>query len=379
MMANRLINLRHTLHQQPEASGNENETSQLIIEELNKMQPAFMIENLGGFGILARFEPEGKIKQRILLRAELDAIAVNEETNLDYSSKSEGVMHGCGHDGHMTILIGVAEALQKNKLLNTEVSLLFQPAEETGEGAVEVLKDERFQELTFDHGYALHNLPGFEEGTVIVRDGVFASASVGVEISIKGKSSHAAFPEKGVNPSKCLTELMSNFLERFEMIGRKDETTKAVITYIRMGERAFGISPGSAKFGFTVRSSDDNLIDQEIEWYRKKIDVVRESFDGKIEMNLVEPFVSTINSVEGNRILSEAARTNGMKIEKLKTPFPWSEDFGSFREKFPITLFGLGAGLKHAPLHSEMYDFNDRLIMKGVELFTSIISLIDKD
>lgn len=378
-MVERLINLRHTLHHQPEYSGNEKETSQLIVEELKKLQPDFIIENLGGFGILARFLPEGKIKQKILLRAELDAIAVNEETNLDYSSKSEGVMHGCGHDGHMTILIGVAEALQKNRPLNTEVSLLFQPAEETGEGAVEILKDERFQELTFDHGYALHNLPGFEEGTVIMRDGVFACASVGVESSLKGKSSHAAYPEKGVNPSKNLTELMTNLLDRFETIGRKDETTKAVMTYIRMGERAFGISPGTAKFGFTIRSSDDNLIQQEIKWFRDKIDVVRESFDGKIEMNLVEPFVSTINSVEGNRILSKAAGLNGMKTEKLKTPFPWSEDFGSFREKFPITLFGLGAGLNHAPLHSEMYDFNDQLIMEGVELFTSIISLIDKD
>lgn len=377
-MTNKLINLRHNLHQKPELSGSERLTSRVIVDKLKKFEPDSIIENLGGYGVLARFNPRNKdVRHRIMIRAELDAIAVNEETEVDYRSETADVMHGCGHDGHMAILIGVAEILNQNRPGFTEINLLFQPAEETGEGAGKVLADNRFKALKIDHGYALHNLPGFDEGVIVIKDGVFACASVGVEITFRGRSSHAAYPEQGINPAASLTNFLSEIHGRFDKIRDIEKSTKAVTTYIHLGERAFGISPGIAKAGFTIRSADDDVITEEVEWFRKKINDLRGSFPGDIEIKVVEPFTSTVNNKSGNHILQRAATRLDMDFHYLNEPFPWSEDFGSFKNKFPITLFGLGAGLDHPPLHSEKYDFNDRLIEKGIELYTAMIELVD--
>ena len=379
-MTNKLISLRHKLHQQPELSGSESSTSQIVMDELKKFEPDSIIGNLGGYGVLARFDPKNEdVRQRILIRAELDAIAVNEETDVDYRSETADVMHGCGHDGHMAILIGVAEKLKQNRPGFTEITLLFQPSEETGEGAGKVLEDNRFKALKIDHGYALHNLPGFDEGAIVIKDGVFACASAGVEITFKGRSSHAAYPEQGVNPAAILTNFLSEIHDRFDKIRDIEKSTKAVTTYIHLGERAFGINPGVAKAGFTIRSADDHVITEEIEWIKKKINDLRGSFPGNIGINEVEPFASTVNSKTGNQVIQRAVTKLGMDIKSLHEPFPWSEDFGSFRTKFPITLFGIGAGLDHPPLHSEKYDFNDRLITKGIELYSTLIELIDED
>ena len=379
MNSSTLVNLRRKLHQHPELSGKESTTSKLIIDELEKYEPDQIMDGLGGHGVLAIFKPEkGDPDKHILLRAELDAIAVEEESKLDYRSESEGVMHGCGHDGHMAILMGVAETLKHKRLQNTAVYLLFQPAEEIGEGAEAVMKDKRFENLNIDHGFAMHNLPGFVEGTVILADDLFALASTGLAVTFKGRSSHAAYPEEGLNPVKHLIRMIDDLLERFESIRKRDTNAKAVVTYIRLGEKAFGVNPGVAKIGFTVRASDDRSIQEIVEWTRNKIESGMNSFDGKITFEVVEPFAATINSKEGNRVVERAVDQAGMKIEKLNKPFPWSEDFGSFRQKFPVTLFGLGAGIDHPPLHSERYDFNDHLIGKGVQIYSSILSVIDQ-
>lgn len=379
MNSGRLINLRKELHRHPELSGEESATSNKIILELTKYEPDQFIEGLGGNGILACFMPQnGAPDKRILLRAELDAIAVDEESNLDYRSESKGVMHGCGHDGHMAILIGVAETLSRNRPENTAVYLLFQPAEETGKGAEAVMKDRRFNQLCFDYGFALHNLPGFKEGEVILADGLFSLASAGFEITFKGKSSHAAYPEEGLNPVRYVMHFIEGLLDRFELIQKNDHHAKAVVTYIKLGKKAFGVNPGIANVGFTIRASEDDSIQEMAVWVKNKIESEMDSFEGEISFNLVEPFAATINSLNGTRIVEKSAVDAGIKIKKISEPFPWSEDFGGFREKFPVTLFGLGAGIHHPPLHSECYDFNDRLIEKGVQIYLSIIAMVDQ-
>lgn len=374
-----LIQLRQKLHQHPELSGTERATSETILHELSKHEPDQIMENVGGHGIVAVYHPKkGDPARTVLFRAELDAIAVNEESGRDYHSVKEGVMHGCGHDGHMAILTGVAQNLNRKRPENTAVYLLYQPAEETGQGAGAVLGDPRFDQLKIDHGFALHNLPGFEEGKVILADGLFALASTGIAITFKGRSSHAAYPEEGLNPVMHVTRLIDHFLDRFKPIQKRDPHAKAVVAYIRLGEIAFGVNPGVAKVGFTIRASDDRSIEEMTEWVGEHMDGGSIPFEGEISFEAVEPFAATINTKAGNRIVQKSAEAAGMATEKLRKPFPWSEDFGSFRRKFPVTLFGLGAGCDHPPLHSERYDFNDRLIQKGVQIYGSILSEMDQ-
>ena len=375
-MTENLIILRKELHRNPELSGNEKATAARITEELETCNPDKIMEGVGGCGVIARFSSgSDSAEKSILFRAELDAIAVDEETGLDHQSKKSGVMHGCGHDGHMAILIGLAHHLKQKRYENLDIYLLFQPSEETGEGAGRVLADDRFQKLKIDHAFALHNLPGFQEKRVQIKEGVFAAASVGVEVKFKGRSSHAAYPEKGSNPSACIAEFISLVNQKLEGFRDKNPLNKAVNTYIRLGEPAFGINPGIGELGFTLRSPSDDELDDAVQLVHETGQQMGDKFEGTVHVKTVEPFAATINSKEGVQLVKRAAHQEEVDIAELNEPFPWSEDFGEFRKKCPITIFGLGAGEDSASLHSEKYDFNDALIPVGVRLFKKIAEL----
>ena len=372
----RWIEIRKELHKFPELSGSEKQTSKRIYNLLSSFSPDELYSQVGGNGVMATFLSKNTgVKEAILFRAELDAIAVQEESKAGHASEKEGVMHGCGHDGHMVILLGLAEYLYLNPPVKYNVSLLFQPAEETGKGAAEVLNDPVFKRQTFKRAYALHNLPGFGENEVIIRKGVFAAASTGLEIAITGRSSHAAYPEQGSNPSGILGRLVTFISDGFEEFKQGGSVNKIVCTYAQMGNVAYGISPGRAQMGVTIRSSDDEELKRATERIRSRVYAEAESFDGKVTIKQIEPFSATICDETGTELVETVAKRIGLKTYVMDEPFPWSEDFGEFRKKCPITLFGLGTGENHPPLHSEKYDFNDRLIEAGVKLFAKLTTL----
>ena len=362
------------MHRNPEVSGEESSTAGWIASRLKKLKADQVWKNIGGSGVIALYKSRsGKAEQSLLFLAELDAIAVQEETGLKHESRNSGVMHGCGHDGHMTILLGLAHWLKKHRPEDKDVYLLFQPAEETGEGAERVMSDERFKRMHFDYAFALHNLPGFAERNIVTRKGLFAAASTGLEIIFKGKSSHAAYPEKGENPSIAIAKTI---LEVDSIAGpfREDHAlNKAVNTFIKLGEPAYGISPGNGRTGFTFRSVSDKSLSQIVDEVKKQVQKTERDFKGQINMKLVEPFCATVNDEKGVELIEQSAKENGYNIEQLNEAFPWSEDFGEFRKKCPIAIFGLGAGKDSAPLHSEMYDFNDSIIEAGINTFIGII------
>lgn len=372
-MESSLIDLRKELHQFPEISGQEEETSERIRNELGKLAPDEIRSGIGGYGILACFKCKNRDKKNILFRAELDAISVNEESDLAYKSMHKNVMHGCGHDGHMSILIGLAQRLNSSRPDNVDVYLLFQPSEETGEGAARVLEDPVFQKLSIDQGFALHNLPGFPEKTVVCKKKTFAAGSVGIEISVNGAYSHAAYPDRGINPSTVVAKLIRKIDSGMDSFRKEDEGNKLVCTFIKMGERAFGISPGKARIGYTIRSKSDEILEKAVGEIRKIILNIGHSFEGEINIKEVEPFRATVNSRQGVEIIKQVSEKKRYDYLTLEQPFPWSEDFGEFRRQFPITIFGLGAGENHPPLHSETYDFNDDLISVGIDMFAGIV------
>ena len=373
-MPKNLIEIRKQLHSLPELSGSEESTANLLSEYLQESNPDQIIKNVGGTGIIAEFlSSDPKNSRSILIRAELDAIAVEEDTGLNHQSQEKGVMHGCGHDGHMTILLALAQKLKDQRFDDKNVYLLFQPAEETGEGAEQVLSDSRFKDLKIDHAFALHNIPGEEENVVIVKNDVFAVASCGVEFVFTGKSSHAAHPEEGVNPSQAISNIVIEADKELAQFRNKDPLNKAVNTFIKLGEPAFGISPGTGRVGFTLRSKSDQELDKALNKLIRLVEKIDKSFQIDITHELKEPFAATVNSSKGNEVVKKSAGKLGLSIKELDAPYAWSEDFGEFRKKCPITLFGLGAGLQSAPLHSNKYDFNDNLISVGADLFYTII------
>ncbi|REL29110.1 amidohydrolase [Rhodohalobacter sp. SW132] len=366
----KLIRYRHELHAIPEISHKEEKTAAYIKEKLEQTDPDSIIDEIGGHGLVAIYngtDPEnGPV---LMIRAELDALAIEEQNEVSYKSEHTGRMHACGHDGHMAIVLGVAEWLRDHRPEKGKVMLLFQPAEETGEGAERMLSDPKFKEFHFDRGFALHNLPGYKKNTVYIRSKTFALASVGIKITLSGKSSHAAFPEEGINPSAALAELVNKLCEIQKKLSSSDDTRVLTITYLKVGEPAFGINPGQGEAGVTIRAETDDKAKQLYERVVKTIEEINNRFECEITHEESEPFAATVNDEDGVEKLKQVAKKQSINIEELDEPIRWSEDFGSFRKNGPITLFGLGAGEKHETLHSETYDFNDDLIACGAKTF----------
>jgi len=362
---------RKHLHKNPELSGNEKETSKYIAEVLQQFSPDKIITQLGGNGIAAIFNSEYS-NRTIMFRAELDALPITESNEFSYKSKTTGISHKCGHDGHMTILLGLAARL-KQKKIEAHIILLFQPAEETAGGAEKILKDKRFNFIKPDHVFALHNLPGFTKGSIILREGIFSSTSLGLIITLEGETSHAGHPENGNNPVTAMTSIIN---ELTILPSKFREYALITIIYAKLGEIAFGTSPGKAVIMATFRAhtkEDLTKLQNKAETYIRDV-----SAKQKLKLNIkwVEYFPEIVNDNDCVDLVSKAAKKLNKKVIYRENPFTWTEDFSYFTQKIKGAFFGLGAGKNHAQLHNSDYDFPDEIIEDGVNVFWYIIEEI---
>lgn len=372
----RVVKFRKDLHKYPELSGNEKETAKLIVNYISDLNPDEIIENIGENGIAVVFKgnEEGS---SVLFRADMDALPIIETNSFDYKSQNDGVSHKCGHDGHMAILAGLAEVFSKNRPEQGQAILLFQPAEENGEGARKVLEDEKFKKLNIDYAFALHNLPGFPKGEVILKKDTFSAASKGVIIKLSGKTSHAAEPENGISPAIA----MSNIVRELTLLpneNRFDDFTLVTVVHARLGEIAFGTSPGEAEVMATVRSYSNK--DMQVLTERIETIVKENSFRYGLKFNIsyAEEFPAMVNNNELVVKLNDIASKNGINVKELNAPFRWSEDFAYFTQQYPGILFGLGCGEDHPQLHNPDYDFPDDIIENGVKIFHDIFNKISQ-
>ena len=369
-MNKEIINLRHDLHKHPEVSNNEFETSKRISEFINALNPDEEIP-LGKTSKVFIFDSKEEGKT-VVFRCELDALPINENSSLDYTSVNKDVAHSCGHDGHMAILSALAQKISKNRPKKGKVILLFQAAEEVEQGARDVVENEEFQSLKPDYMFGLHNVPGKDLHQILLKKGSFAAASKGMTISLHGATSHAAEPEKGINPAIGISKIV-NLLNG--LIRNKDlfsALTLLTFIYIRMGEVSFGTSAGNAKIGITLRSfrnADMDLLTEKAEEIIESV-CKKEKLKYNIEYN--EVFPSLVNDDYCNSLIMNAAAENDYKIEHLNTAFKWSEDFGYYTEKYPCGFFGLGSGKKQPALHNSNYNFPDEIIETGANMFFKI-------
>jgi len=379
--AEKLKSLRRELHRFPEVSGEEEKTAAFINGKLSELNPDELITGIGRHGILAVFKAKrSSARKTILMRSELDALPIKEQNSGGHTSGHEGRMHACGHDGHMAIMLGLAEHISENRPDELTVAFIFQPAEETGEGAERVLADPKFKSFSADAAIALHNLPGYEENTLVLREETFACASEGLQIELNGQSSHAAYPEQGVSPAAALAQIIdfvnTGFSDESEMSG--EPFFKVVITYARLGDRAFGISPGIAELGITFRAEDNSVQNQIRKKLLNKIGEIAGEAGLDYTTRAVEPFPATVNHNGLVKLAKKVAEKQGRAVVMAEDPFPWSEDFGHFSAKYPSLLFGVGVGVNHEPLHSAKYDFNDNIIGGSVRFLCDLLAESEK-
>lgn len=373
-----LRQLRHRLHAAAEVSGDEKQTAEIIVEFLKATNPDKLQTGVGGHGILATYGGENTGAD-LMIRCELDGLPITDDIKADYQSETEGVGHKCGHDGHMAIVAGVATLLGKNRPKKGSVTLLFQPAEETGEGARRVMDDPQFKDMTPDYCFALHNLPDYKKHQIVVKDGTFAAASVGLKVTFTGSTAHAAHPEEGRSPALAVAQTMQAFSAIPQFYIPLEKAAKVTVIHAKLGEEAFGTSPGKATVMATLRTYDDEMLELIKE---KCIHIAKgnaRAYDLEMNTEWVEPFAATVNDAEATQIAALAAEKLKLDHHYKEVPFSWSEDFGHFTQAFPGAMFGLGAGKDQPALHAQEYDFPDEIIATGVNMFMEIINeAIDK-
>lgn len=366
-----LISWRRKLHQHPELSGDEAWTADQVAQRLSALGPEFMMTGIGGHGVVAGFGPDTAAR-KILIRCELDALPIPEIGTHDHRSQIPDRGHLCGHDGHMAIVMGVAERIHAAPVPDVQVLTLFQPAEETGAGAQAMVQDPRIAALRPDMAVALHNMPGLPLGEVHVKDGVFARASQGLQITLSGTTAHAAQPESGVSPAMALTELIQA-MAGLNVPPNAPRDKMATVTHARLGEATFGVAPGHAEMWVTLRTVDNaNMTDLR----RAAQDTARRIADHhglRVEMQSHDVFPASVNHPDVTNRIIGAARDAGLPCHILPEEMRWSEDFGHFAALCPSAMFLLGAGVDTPALHNPDYDFPDALIDTGVTMFMEII------
>ena len=371
--------IRHQLHQLAEPSGAEVNTQRFIIDTLAAFEPTHIHVFQNSLNLLAVYDfgPGG---ETILIRGDFDAVRVLETLDLPYASHTPGVSHKCGHDGHTTILLGLAEQLHLHPLPKGRILLFFQAAEETGEGARKLLETDILEKYQPGKVYALHNIPGDPLGCVICKEGSFTCSVISCDIELHGRTAHAAEPLKAVNPypaAKAITDQVLA-LNHYDM--RQDDFQLATLVEFSVGEQAYGVAAGHGVLRFTLRAKDDRLLQamkKEVTRITDEAVACTEGLDSDITWK--EYFAASKNHRDAVSSIKNAAEACHLQYMEKEVPFSWGEDFGLLTQHYDGALFGLGSGEQQPPLHHQLFDFPDKLIPIGVNLFYNLLNqIIDK-
>ncbi len=347
----------------------------MVKDFILQFYPTEIVEDLGGAGLMAIFNFIGA-GPTVVIRCELDALPIAEQNQFDHKSVNPEISHKCGHDGHMAIVAGLIFWIRDQKFRRGKIALLFQPAEETGQGARAVVADSRFEALNPDFVFALHNLPGHSKHQILLKSGATTCSVISLAIYLEGKTCHASEPEHGVNPAQAIAEILDGTMAFQNAQGR--DSNFAIITpiHLAMGNKWYGISPGEGEVHFTMRTLDDESMKKLKGNLSDLTKRVSDSFGLQVRWEWLEYFPATHNHPDCVKVVREAAIKNGLDLQTVDLPFRFGEDFGWFSKSYPSCFFGLGAGFDVPALHHADYDFPDDIIPTGQQIFQGIIEQI---
>ncbi|MEX0319676.1 MAG: amidohydrolase [Ruegeria sp.] len=368
----RLTALRHELHQHPEISGEEVQTAARVAGLLQDYQADEVLTGIGGHGVAAIYD-SGVEGPTVGIRCELDALPIEELTGAAYASQVLGKGHLCGHDGHMTMVLGVAEALAAERPKRGRVVLIFQPAEETGKGGPAYRADPAFARIAPDYVFSLHNLPGLARGAVELCNGPANCASRGMRVRLAGKTSHAAAPQDGLSPAAAMARLMPALTGLGQGRALDADYALTTLTHAELGEATFGIAPGRGELWVTLRTVSDARMAQLVNDAEALVREVAEDERLEVEITYDDVFEACTNHEDAVNILAHAATEAAAPLHRTDLPQRFSEDFGQFGKGAKAAMFWLGAGEDHPQLHNPDYDFPDDVIPVGTGIFLSAV------
>lgn len=352
----KLYDLRKQLHNCPEASGKEVRTQEILKRFIRTNTSLEIMEKEKWFYCI--YNSKKKEKPTIAFRADMDGVAAPDGS----------ISHRCGHDGHSTVLAGLALELEK-MLLNRDVVLIFQFGEETGQGAIEcklALNETEAEEI-----YGFHNIPGYPLGSLLLRTETFACASKGMTIKLIGKPSHAAYPEAGINPAYTIGELITNLPDMLEQ-SQYSGMVLCTIIKVTVGEEAFGVSASEGELLLTIRGQYEADLEKLQERLEQFVKSKSKKAGIQYQISYCEQFPETKNDSVCVEKVKRAGEHFGYQIIYPSDPFRWSEDFGHYLKETKGAFFGIGDGEEYAQLHTEGFEFPDEIIEKAVYVFKEI-------
>ena len=363
---------RHDIHQHPEILFETHRTSALVRDKLKEFGCDEVIEGIGKTGVVGVINGQTNQSNKVIgLRADMDALPINEETGLDYSSKIPGAMHACGHDGHTSMLLGAAKYLCETRNFDGQAVVIFQPAEEGGGGGLEMCKDGMMENFKIDEVYGMHNWPGVELGKFAIRSGPFFAASDFIEAIISGKGGHAAKPHETIDP----TVIASQIVVALQTIAsrRSDPVEQVVvsITSFETSSTAFNVIPQEVKIKGTVRTLDPDVRDLAEKEFLRITELTAEAMGGSADAKFTRGYPVMSNSSEQTEFAAKVARD--VAGECAEAPLVMGgEDFAYMLEERPGAYILLGNG-DSSPVHHPKYNFNDDAIPYGCSWLVELV------
>lgn len=352
--------LRRALHACPERSGQEVRTMATIASFL-KAHTSLAIRDMGGWLLASHLEGDGL--PAVGFRADMDALPADNEN---------GACHRCGHDGHSAMLCGLGLLLEGRRV-GRNVHLIFQAAEETGEGARRVIDSwpglKALQAI-----YALHNIPGFPKGAILMRRGCFSCASCGHVVHMTGRPAHAAYPGDGANPTEPLCRLalaVPGMID--EILGGDGRLLMRTPIGLNVGGEDFGISTHEGRLCQTLRGHRKADIDALIQRIEARVQADCREAGMACDFEIRDAFPDTTSDDAVFDAAMQRFEAAGLPVQILEEPMRWSEDFGWILKEVPGMYFGIGAGEGAPGLHTEEYEFDDHLIENGVKAFEALL------
>lgn len=368
--APQLTEWRRKIHAYPELALEEYETAKLVAEALRSFG-LDVTEGVGGTGVVATVRGVGE-GPSLGLRADTDALPMDDESGKPYRSRREGCAHACGHDGHTVALLGAAWRLARRPPPRGTVHLIFQPGEETGEGAEKMLEDGLFEHFPCDEIYAFHNMPLLPKGTAGMRVGTTLSSDADFDITIEGVGGHAAAPHTVIDPIKIGAHLVNEIASLAGRILAPSETAAMAVGRFDAGT-ARNIIPAQVRLEGIIRTLATASTNTLIEQLRQVCDGYAKTWNATVTFEVLHSMRACVNAREQVDVAA-AACADILGSDNVRTdidPYPFADDFALMLDETPGAYFFLGVD---GPMcHHPTYDFDDELLPTAASIFVRIV------
>ncbi len=373
-MSGEIAEWRRDFHRNPELLFDVHRTAQVVAEKLKSFGCDEVVTGIGQTGVVAVIRGKRQGSGKVVgLRADMDALPIEEQTNLPYRSTVPGKMHACGHDGHTAMLLGAARYLAETRDFDGTAILIFQPAEEGGGGGREMVKDGMMERFGVQEVYGLHNMPGLPIGSFAVRPGPMMAAADRFQITLEGRGGHAAKPNETIDPVVASAQIISALQTITSRNCDPLDSVVVSVTAVKAGE-AYNVIPQTAELKGTVRTLSKDMRILAEKRLREIVTGVAGAMGCTAVIDYELGYPVTFNHAEQTSFVAKVAGSlvGSGNVDLTVPPTMGSEDFSFMLEERPGSYIFMGNG-DSAGLHHPAYDFNDKAIPVGVSYWASIV------